>query len=566
MFRTWFTLLILLPGGFSALARDDGPPHIELTDDRVWALHRETAGSVTAGDRSKFFLNGGHAGIITAGGHSAVTIGGGTFTEVRARGKSQVVMSAGSSADPDGQHAPSVDFDTHKLRATNRMLLPSFRVEDHASVTMTGGRIIGPIVVKDAGTVTLKGGIVAANPYARITASDDAKVHIHGDPLQVYRKGNQTSIGGTLLDGTTFSMPVQVQHRAAIFLHDQAGTAVINAPVPPPSGGTRLLGRRITAAPPPLATSPRGMVAPLSVLFLLAAVAASGPVALILRHRPRTDATRVLRFALLAVLALLVVAGPALGLWRFLSATATDEPQRSIRFFELRPWMGYGSLAAVTVVVVVAAVLHRLTTLLTWTCLLLFAGSSLLWARSYRRADELTRHSISPSPGVNVHRMISLSSSGGGVRLHVRSQPAANGIPEIHRADLSTRVGWELRSAPTTGTSQYVFTDDDVAAAGPFARRWGLLLLNGVRSTSFPPHLERQTTVTAPYWLVTMPLAIPPLLYLRAKARRSRRIAMNCCPSCGYDLRASSGRCPECGASVVARGSGSSPPSAPIPA
>ena len=242
-----------------------------------------------------------------------------------------------------------------------------------------------------------------------------------------------------------------------------------------------------------------------------------------------------------------------------------DAPVEVARPLSAPGWPAYAALALVGALGVAATLRGKLITLLAWACLFLFLGLLSLWLRSYRHADLLTRSSLLPTPGVNRHRVVSFQSSGGGLRIHVRSYPAANGIPPNHSADLSTRIGWEYRSVAPWEWPRYAFTDEDVAAAGPFARRWGILLLNGAKSTPFAPHVDRQTTVTVPYWLITMPLALPPLLYLRAKARRSRRIATNCCPSCGYDLRASAGRCPECGTNTVTREPGSSP-SAPIPA
>jgi predicted amidophosphoribosyltransferase len=48
-------------------------------------------------------------------------------------------------------------------------------------------------------------------------------------------------------------------------------------------------------------------------------------------------------------------------------------------------------------------------------------------------------------------------------------------------------------------------------------------------------------------------LLLPPAVWLNGlrKTRRAKRLGL--CPSCGYDLRASPERCPECGVTVPGR-------------
>ena len=54
-----------------------------------------------------------------------------------------------------------------------------------------------------------------------------------------------------------------------------------------------------------------------------------------------------------------------------------------------------------------------------------------------------------------------------------------------------------------------------------------------------------------PYWLAVVPLAPMALVRLLTSARRRRRVSRGHCASCSYDLRATPGRCPECGAGAA---------------
>ena len=58
----------------------------------------------------------------------------------------------------------------------------------------------------------------------------------------------------------------------------------------------------------------------------------------------------------------------------------------------------------------------------------------------------------------------------------------------------------------------------------------------------------RYTVLLAPCWSLAAAFSVAPPLWLLTRFRRARRQRARVCPGCGYDLRASPDRCPECGA------------------
>jgi hypothetical protein len=58
---------------------------------------------------------------------------------------------------------------------------------------------------------------------------------------------------------------------------------------------------------------------------------------------------------------------------------------------------------------------------------------------------------------------------------------------------------------------------------------------------------ETRCVVQVPYWSLLLLTAIPMLAWLKVTLRTWSRRGRGCCEACGYDLRATQGRCPECG-------------------
>ena len=57
-----------------------------------------------------------------------------------------------------------------------------------------------------------------------------------------------------------------------------------------------------------------------------------------------------------------------------------------------------------------------------------------------------------------------------------------------------------------------------------------------------------------PYWFATAVFLLPPALWAARDRRLRKRRRMGLCRRCGYDLRASGGACPECGALAEVEG------------
>lgn len=112
-------------------------------------------------------------------------------------------------------------------------------------------------------------------------------------------------------------------------------------------------------------------------------------------------------------------------------------------------------------------------------------------------------------------------------------------------------IGWHLgrygaKSGPSdNSTIQLIFRSD--MRDKNFSFEWhGLGLIRENNQSQVPS----STQALCPTWAVIAVLLLPMGLWTRIGWRQRRRVAAGHCASCGYDLRATPDKCPECGRAV----------------
>lgn len=175
--------------------------------------------------------------------------------------------------------------------------------------------------------------------------------------------------------------------------------------------------------------------------------------------------------------------------------------------------------------------------------LLLFMATSVLWVTSYWFATAiLWRGGF--LDGSRTH-LVAIAEANGKLIFQMKEGTTGFfGGP----APYSMRCEWQKDSP-----SAYAINPPPPPARSDLeSRRWGAVgieVINGAIFDSLLWH-ERITAIALPMPVVFVLSLLMPVIRNRS-FRRKRRIASRrargCCVFCGYDLRASAGRCPECG-------------------
>jgi len=116
--------------------------------------------------------------------------------------------------------------------------------------------------------------------------------------------------------------------------------------------------------------------------------------------------------------------------------------------------------------------------------------------------------------------------------------------------DATYSTGWEFKFSDRLRERPYGSTwDSDTTTARFFGGHWGVAYSVGRTGPGpFRNGNRPWRQLYLPHWLMTLVTALPVAFTLVMFIRRKHRRRPGHCPTCGYDLRATPDRCPECGA------------------
>jgi hypothetical protein len=166
--------------------------------------------------------------------------------------------------------------------------------------------------------------------------------------------------------------------------------------------------------------------------------------------------------------------------------------------------------------------------------LLLFVVTMILWARSHWVNDHLW---LSPRRGVHYD----ISSRPG---LILISRSALTGrTSDIYSDSLDRGPGWSFESSALPKTRVSPFTPEGSH------RAWQWLGFDHLAYVQNWPSYGLRTfrRIIFPMWSAALASALPSIPPLVRIVRRKKWRSAGACPTCGYDLRATPDRCPECG-------------------
>jgi hypothetical protein len=189
--------------------------------------------------------------------------------------------------------------------------------------------------------------------------------------------------------------------------------------------------------------------------------------------------------------------------------------------------------------------------LCSWCSFLLCIVTCAAWVRSYRVGDVLSHASRADSDTQLWQRVLSVRSARGSIDIFVQTREWT-WRPEMLKSSSKPSEmdpGFRYRASRPPPALATI-----TAPAGTMRSSLASLGFGWLRDTDRDASRRSETSVLMlPHWAVGLAAGLLPAFRIAAWARRrrtARRHASGLCVECAYDLRSSSGRCPECGSAI----------------
>ena len=182
------------------------------------------------------------------------------------------------------------------------------------------------------------------------------------------------------------------------------------------------------------------------------------------------------------------------------------------------------------------------------------AGMVAVWVRSLFRWDHLVIPYGIASPSLSARPEFHIYSSYGGLWLSVQRRPIAGSV-RVQNSSPQTGESIIWRSGTSQGGLRYPHAASRVLTTS-YVEKCGFQI--GLSRRAATPQtgglLMDDVHVILPYWFLVIAALVTPAVMAARRAKRTRRarhrLTRGQCVQCGFDLRHSGDRCPECGIKV----------------
>ena len=181
------------------------------------------------------------------------------------------------------------------------------------------------------------------------------------------------------------------------------------------------------------------------------------------------------------------------------------------------------------------AMLRRFTTVCSWVSLALCVATVVMWVRSYAHHDFAVYEVNTPQVR---YSSLELDSTLGVLGIQTTDYSEYDETVRLY----GSRGRWWFNAVPIDALDRVSLTHRMVGFTGWHTQTIGYGYEGGGRD---------QRRLFVPHWAVAAVLLVLPARRTGGWLRSRRRDRRGLCRVCGYDLRASRERCPECGAAIA---------------